>query len=97
MTQRQKVDHSCPETPVCERWAGSIDTEFRLLQEFGDWFSEVVIKESQDQDWIDYPCPDGRWFERFMKEKRDFSFDELEKERRALLDYQRALNERPVT
>lgn len=74
---------------MLDLWA-KLRPKMMLLQEFGEWFSRTVITETpENSKYIDWPCPDRRWFERFLKEEHGLDLDQLERERRAILKEER--------
>ena len=79
-----------PVTPRCYEWAAKVGEQFDLLQDFAEWFENRVLDGYAGDD---YPLPDRNWIERYLTEEREFDFAELERERRAIIDYQVALNE----
>ena len=79
------------ETPRCDEWRNSLRRKFVLLEEFGEWYNRYAI-ENHDSDCC---CGVTRaLLEKFITEEYEFDFNELEEERRTLLEIQRALNEK---
>ena len=81
-------------TPMCDEWRNRIRRKMIFLEEFGEWYNRHAIEEH------DGDCTCGmntRMFEKFLTAEYEFDFNELERERQALLDAQRVLNEEPDT
>lgn len=79
-----------PRTPRCDEWARTTRAQMELLEEFRDWW---VANATTYEDG-GYPVPGSGDMQEFLRAHTGFDFEELERERRALLDYQRKLNER---
>ena len=77
-----------PSTPRCDEWAQTVRAQVELLQDFNEWFR----RSCSTMAYEGYPLPGRTDFECFLEQERGFDFAELERERRALLEYQRELN-----
>lgn len=78
-----------PSTPRCFEWAQTVKDQMELLETFLEWWQG----DAEPYEDGGYRLPGRMDFERFLTQAYGFDFEELERERRALLDYQRSLNE----
>lgn len=90
-----------PETPMCERW-GDWHEHFSWVQDFMEWLGgkDIVLAQylqypeehPMHPGWYENPVPVMRPLLDLYYEYCEVDKEELERERRALLDYMRELN-----